>query len=142
MNDSTINIPLPTSEFLTLVDFLKEEGSNRDPIDVIRGAIEYWIDNASWKKEDLMPETLNYEGYQWKQLHLPHATLIRMKYKDKFYHAEVCDGGIIYENETVLSPSNFVAKVTETSRNAWRDLEIKRPFDSEWHSASSLRDSL
>jgi hypothetical protein len=44
-------------------------------------------------------------------------------------------------NDQVMSPSEFANKVAGSSRNAWRDLEVRRPVDDEWKTASSLRQS-
>ena len=56
MKQSHINIPVKTETFIALVDFLREEGSDRDPVETVELAIDYWIQNASMKPEDLMPE--------------------------------------------------------------------------------------
>jgi len=139
MNDSYISIPIPTTVFLELTDFLREEGSDRDPVSVVRTAIDYWIDNASWKKEDLLPETVDdHHGYTWKEVFLPDSTAIRMKYKGDFYYADIVGDEMIYEGEKV-SPSEFANKVAHTNRNAWRDLEIKRPKDKVWRTANAIR---
>lgn len=139
-SQSFINIPIPTHIFLSLVDFLRREGSSRDPVEIINTAIEYWMDNASWKQEDLLPDVFNQEkGYRWKQLFLPHDSLIRMKYKGQFHYAKVEGDTIKYEDKEV-SPSEFANTVTGTNRNAWRDLEIKRPSDNAWFVADFLRD--
>ncbi len=139
MNESYINVPVPISSFLGLVDFLKEQGSKRDPVQTVETAIEYWIDNASWKQEDLMPEIFTKDrGYRWKRVFLPHGTRIRMRYKGKYYYAQVQEDEIIYEGRAI-SPSELANNVTNSSRNAWRDLEIRRPEDDEWYSADDLR---
>lgn len=139
MDQSHINVPVATSQFIELADFLKEHGSDRDPVEVISNAIVYWMDNASWKQADLMPETLVEDlGYRWKNLFLPHGTRIRMRYKGEYYYAEVRGDKFMYNGETA-SPSIFANRVTRSSRNAWRDLEIRRPGDDEWYVADSMR---
>lgn len=136
---STINVPIDTGLFIELVDFLRENGSDRDPVDTVSLAINYWIDNASWKKEDLMPEIFDVEkGYLWKELFLPHGTAVRMRYKNQYYYAVIKGDEFIYDNESI-SPSLFANKVTASSRNAWRDLELKRPKDRHWMPAERLR---
>ena len=142
MSESTISIPLPTSLFLELVDFLREQGSDRDPVSAIETAINYWVDNASWKQEDLLPEIFTKDkGYTWKELFLPHGTSVRMKYKGTYYYANVVSDQILY-NEQVVSPSEFTYQVTSSRRNAWRDIEIRRSNDSEWISAAQLRNAI
>jgi len=139
MNESYVCIPIPTSLFLELANFLKEEGSDRDPVRVVRTAIDYWIDNASWKKEDLLPETIDDDhGYTWKEVFLPSGTSIRMKYKGEFYYAKIVGDQMIYQDKAI-SPSEFANTVANSNRNAWRDLEIKRPTDKAWREANTIR---
>lgn len=139
-NQSFVNIAIPTTTFIGLVDFLRKNGSSRDPVEIVHTSIHYWMENASWKHEALLPDVFDQEkGYRWKQLLLPHGTLIRMKYKGQFHYAKV-EGDLIKHDERDVSPSEFANLVTGTSRNAWRDLEVKRPQDSAWFLADFLRD--
>ena len=139
MSESTISVPITTSQFIGLVDFLREQGSDRDPVSAIEIAIEYWIDNASWKQEDLLPEIFTKDkGYTWKEVFLPHGTSIRMRYKGEYYYAKV-EGDRVFFEEQNVSPSGFANRVAGSSRNAWRDLEIRRPADEEWIPADQLR---
>lgn len=81
-------------------------------------------------------------GYLWKNkdadLFLPDGTQLRMPYKQKDYFAKVVGDQIMYEGKA-FSPSNLVNEITGTSRNAWRDLWIKFPGDSDWKLADELR---
>jgi hypothetical protein len=142
MPASTIAVPVSTELFVGLVDFLREKGSDRDPVAVIENAIWYWIDNADWKTEDLMPEVFErpqHLGYQWKTLRLPPGTKVRMKYKGTTYHASVEGDDFLYEAKKI-SPSEFANQVASgTARNAWRDLWIKRPEDQDFRLADDLR---
>ena len=142
MTTSTISVPVSTDLFVRLVDFLRERGSDRDPVAAVDSAIEYWLDNASWKAEDLMPEVFerkNFLGYMWKALLLPPGTQVRMTYKGNTYHAAVEGDNFVYESRK-MTPSEFANTVAEgTARNAWRDLWIKRPRDREFRLADELR---
>jgi hypothetical protein len=142
---STISPPIRTERFIELVDFLRERGSDRDPVDVIDAAIEYWMTNAESKMEDLMPEVFEqpkHLGYHWRPLLLPPGTQIRMTYKGRTSHAEIVGDDFIHDGNK-LSPSAFANMVADgTSRNAWRDLWIKRPSDREFQLADDLRRSL
>lgn len=133
---SQISVPLPTELFLRLVDFLRERGDPRDPVQMVELAVEYWIDNASWKEELLRPSDA--QGYQWKSLFLPSGTQIRMPYKGAYYYAKVEGDEILYEGKPT-SPSRLANTITRSSRNAWRDLWIKRPSDREWALADDCR---
>lgn len=137
--ESTISVSIPTEQFLDLVNFLRSNNDPRDPVNVVRTAIEYWMDNASWKPE-LLSQT-DTSGYQWKNLFLPSGTQIRMQYKGQYYYAKVEGDSIIY-NEKPVSPSTLANTIAGGSRNAWRDLWIKRPDpvrEEEWKLADNLR---
>jgi hypothetical protein len=139
-----VSVPVPTADFLKLVDFLREQGSERDPVETVAYAIDYWIENARRKREGLLPETVRSEsrGFTWKNkdssVFLPHGTEVRMRYKDQNYYAKVVDDDIVYEGKPV-SPASLANTITNSSRNAWRDLWIKRPVDKSWVLADDLR---
>jgi len=79
------------------------------------------------------------KGYHWATLFLPNGTRLAMRYKGRQYHAEVREEQIHYEGET-FSPTELARKIaSNTSRNAWRDLLIKRPSDQEWQLADVMR---
>lgn len=142
MQNSKISVPIPTKLFIELCSFLSDAGSDIDPVDTITDAISYWMENAEWKKEDLMPEVFeNEKGYLWKLLFLPHNTSLRMKYKGSYSYAKVKGDEIYFEGNSV-SPSEFANSVAGSSRNAWRDVEVNRPTDDKWYSAFLLRDQL
>lgn len=139
-----IAVPVPTETFVELLDFLRGEGSDRDPVDAIQDAIAYWIQNAGWKQDDLLPETRPTlsRGYTWRYkdtyLFLPQGTEVRMRYKERYQYAKVEEDEIVYQGE-VVSPSTLTRKIAGSSRNAWKDLWIKRPGDSEWKLADQCR---
>jgi hypothetical protein len=133
---SQIAIPIDTKTFLELAEFLKEKNDPRDPVEVADQAIWYWMDNASWKPE-LLRDT-DASGYQWKSLFLPAGTQIRMQYKGSYFYAMIEGDEMMYEGEST-SPASFANKITQSSRNAWRDIWVKRPQDSEWKLANALR---
>jgi hypothetical protein len=136
--NSNISVPIQTTQFLELANFLQSNGDPRDPVEVIATAIEYWLDNASWKPELLSGVSGDARGYQWKTLFLPHGTQIRMPYKNTNYYAKVEGDEIIYDGNSI-SPASLANTITGTSRNAWRGLWIKRPNDKEWLLADDCR---
>jgi len=141
---SEINVPIQTELFLRVIDMVRKNGSMSDPVEVISLAIEYWLDNAAWKSEDLIPGIPlagTDRGYMWKQLFLPHGTIVRMKYQGRFHYAKVEGDDLRFDGKSI-SPSEFANHVTGTSRNAWRDLWIKRPSDQDYHLAETLRPEL
>lgn len=78
-------------------------------------------------------------GYHWSSLFLPNGTKVSMSYKGKTYNAEVRHAQIWYEGKS-YSPAELARVIaSNTSRNAWRDLMIRRPNDQEWQLADVLR---
>jgi hypothetical protein len=103
-------------------------------------AIQCWLDNASRKTELLVEVSRNTRGSQWKNLFLPRGTQLRMQYKGAYSYARVEDDEIIYRGKSI-SPGSLVNIIAGTSRNAWRDLWIKRPEDKEWRLADECRET-
>lgn len=135
--NTQISIPVATKQFLELVDFLKVKGDPRDPVDMVCIAIDYWMENASWKPELL--EESDSRGYQWKNLFLPTGTQLRMQYKGRYHYAKVVGDEVIFEGN-VTSPGSMANAIAGSSRNAWRDIWIKRPVETKWTLAGDWRD--
>lgn len=135
---SQVSIQIPTVQFLELADFLRSNGDSRDPVEMVSTTIDYWLENASWKPELLCEVDSNIRGYQWKNLFLPNGTQIRMQYKGTYFYAKVEGDEIIYDGKS-FSPGRLANTITSTSRNAWRDLWIKRPEDKDWKLADECR---
>ena len=132
-----ISVPIATSTFIGLVDFLRERKSSRDPLEVIESAIDYWMDNAEWKEEILSPSSLA-TGYSWKTVFLPSGTVLRIRYDSEYHYAKVEGDKLTYEGRTV-SPNQFAMMVAGCARDAWRDLWVKRPGDTDFVVANSVR---
>jgi len=78
-------------------------------------------------------------GYQWGPLFLPNGTKLSMNYKGRTYHALVHHEQVWYDGKA-YSPSELARVIaSNTSRNAWRDLMVKRPQDERWVLADELR---
>jgi hypothetical protein len=128
----TIGVPIHTTLFLRLTDFLREKNDPRDPVLVVSDAIEYWLMNADFKSELLIDENNGVSrGYQWKKLFLPDGTQLRMSYKGKYFYAKVEGDEVVYDGNPV-SPASMVNSISGTSRSSWRDMWFKRPKDKEW----------
>jgi hypothetical protein len=148
---SHVSVPLPTSTFLRLVGFLQACGSDRDPVDIVEDAVDYWIDNAEWKTETLLPDAARKGGYPWKvqktsehpatALPLPAGTALRIKVGAGFKYAKVNGDSLVYQGEQV-SPNQFAKLATGTDRDAWRDVWVKRPADQDFLHADALRHAL
>jgi hypothetical protein len=133
---TNLSVPIPTRQILELADFLRSNGDPRDPVEVVSLAVDYWMENASWKPE-LLAES-DARGYQWKNLFLPDGTQIRMQYRGAYSYAKVEGDEIIYQGQTI-SPGSLANSIAGSNRNAWRDLWIKRPGDKEWRLAGDCR---
>ena len=134
-----IYVAISPEAYFALANFLEEQGAPDDPTDVIELAISYWMDNAAWKQDVLIPSRREVQhGYNWKTLFLPAGTKVRMRYKGQYHYAEVV-GDELHADGKPTSPAEFTHKVTNTSRNAWRDIEVMRPADNAWRMADTLR---
>jgi hypothetical protein len=98
-----------------------------------------------WREESADSEKFRTEfgdpktGYRWGPLFLSNGTLIRMEYKRQAVQAVVKFDHIIYQGQS-YTPSELASKIAAgTSRNAWRDLYVKRPSDNNWCLADELR---
>ena len=131
-----ISVPITSTIFLSLAQFLKEKGDTRSPVQAISDAVDYWMENADWKPELLRQNAGR--GYQWKALFLPDATEIRMQYKGTYHYANVEGDQITFDGQS-MSPATLANNIAGSSRNAWRDLWIKRPSDYEWKLADECR---
>ncbi len=124
---------------------------------VVRDYLERTADEGSWseayyKYRERQADTQDFarefgdpkEGYHWAPLFLPNGTTIRMEYKREAFYAMVKFGKIHFKDNT-YSPSELARAIAVgkaglgTSRNAWRDLYIKRPGDPGWVLADDLR---
>ena len=135
---SSVSVPIPTEQFLHLASFLLSKDDPRDPVEVVSSAVQYWLDNASWKSELLSEVSSAIRGYQWKNLFLPQGTQIRMQYKGTYSYARVEDDEIVYRGKSI-SPARLANTIAGGSRNAWHELWIKRPQDKEWKLAADCR---
>lgn len=78
-------------------------------------------------------------GYHWAPLFLPNGTHIRMTYMKEVFNASVRNNKIDFKGQC-YSPSELARIIAKgTSRNAWRDLLIKRPGDTDWQLADDIR---
>ena len=78
-------------------------------------------------------------GYRWQNVFLPNGTKVRMTYQGSTSVAEIKHEKLTFEGEA-LSPSEFASQVANnTNRNAWRDLWVRRPKDTDWIAADVLR---
>lgn len=147
MRRSEICVPIPTNLFLELSAFLKMKGRDRDPVDAVSTAVQYWLTNSGWGGEpvpalsavsDAKQETEQLSGYWWKNVFIPSGSRARTTYKGRTYFAEVTTEGLLFDGKA-RSPSGLMWTITGGARNAWRDLELKFPKSDRWVLADQLR---
>lgn len=159
MNDNVICVPIDASIYNELV--LRCADPNKDVTawigNVLSNYLQFSEDDPKWSDayhqwragaKDLDAFADKYgdpkRGYQWGPLFLPNGTKISMNYRGRTHHAEVRREQVWYARdggeEASYSPSELARVIANnTSRNAWRDLVIKRPSDHEWRLADELR---
>lgn len=81
-------------------------------------------------------------GVNWESLFLPEGTEIRTKYFGEYQVARIEGSEITWEGVTYPSMSQLARAMRgDTSNNAWKVLEVKRPNDGKWQPADFLRRS-
>jgi hypothetical protein len=126
----------PTSAMRRLADFLQVSGSRMSPTEAATLAINEWIAAAQGRFTNLAPTPTR--GYQWKTLFLPEGTELRMRFGGRSFYARVERDAIWYQGQRV-SPRQMTIAIAGDGHNAWRELWIRRPTDSQWRPASLLR---
>lgn len=80
------------------------------------------------------------QGVYWEALLLPDGTEVRTKYFGEYKLAKIDKAQITWEGKVYRSMSQLARKMRgNTSNNAWKVLEIKRPTDPTWKIADYLR---
>jgi len=79
-------------------------------------------------------------GVYWDKVFLPNGTQIRTKYFNETLVGEIENERIVWRNEEYGSISQMVNTMRgNTSNNAWKVSEVRRPGDSVWYAADRLR---
>lgn len=130
--DSFIPVPLPVD---LVAAFLRRYPGG------VSSVLEHVARDFLDRTADDFPDTSSKDdGVQWESLFLPDGTKIRTKYFGKYEEASISKGHIHWDGETHASMSKLASAMRGgTSNNAWKVLEIKRPFDATWNPADFLR---
>lgn len=143
MTHSSVSIPIPTSLFLDVAEKLRSQGRDPDPVGHVMSLIEGWLlqhHSEAPLVTTSNPSVSQNDGYWWKSVYIPNGSLARMTYKGRNYQAVVTQRGFEFEGRA-LTASEFTFAVTNTARNAWRDIELKFPDATTWVPADSYRAS-
>jgi hypothetical protein len=153
------SVAVPVSGSIIAEIILRSQG-RVDPVGLIESAITDFLERTRgdalvWSEEhaDAVAEEhadgslQKYgpasRGYYWTSrlgsAFLPNGTQLKMPYKGRDHFAEIRHQQPYYEGAP-CSPSQFASRVANlTSRDAWRDIWVKRPDDKDWLTANRLR---
>lgn len=139
-NELVLRVGSPEKDVTGFIEYAVENYLNRTDDDGWSDAYYDWKDKVFSTTELTEKYGDPQKGYSWGNvLFLPNGTKVSMKYQGKNYHAEIIHEQLIYEDKP-CSPSKWARKIAKnTSRNAWRDLWIRRPSDAKWYLADELR---
>jgi hypothetical protein len=147
-------VPIDASLYNELV--IRVGDPNKDVTDIIDHAVRSFLERTAddewseaytiWRESEEPADEVRQmigdptKGVHWTPLFLPNGTKISMTYAGKVHDAEIRHEKIFLGTEEIPSPSMLASKIADgTSRNAWRDLRIKRPSDIEYKLADDLR---
>jgi hypothetical protein len=130
LQNEALSVVVPTELYVELLFQLRKYGDTRQPEEVLPLAIKAWL--ASYLGNPCG------RGYQWKELFLPDGTELRTRYRGVYYYAKV-EGDQLRYGGISVSPRSWVAHLTGSVRNAWRDVWIRQGVNSWWVQASAMR---
>jgi len=136
MTPILFSLPASLETYQGLGNFMYAHGVKQEMYEVVDEAIRAWMAGFLDAKEARAAPTM--DGYQWKEVFLPHSTILRNVYQRTSYLARVEGRELRYEGRSV-SPAQFVNAVGGSFRNAWKTLWIRFPNEDEWKPAMSLR---
>jgi len=130
--DSFVAVPMPHDLYAQLVQRYPAGAAS-----VIEQVVQDFLDRTA---EDFAGPRPDKRGIQWESAFLPDGTQVRTKYFGKLQVAEITGSEIMWEGKTFPSMSQLARSMRgNTSNNAWKVLEIKRPADAHWQPADYLR---
>ncbi|MYM98365.1 hypothetical protein [Duganella vulcania] len=134
-----MSVQLPTDTLLKLIEKLRRRGGSQDLSEALTQAVECWLSDPA--RFEPGADLSGIHGYQWKTLFLPEGTVLKSWSYGENNYARV-EGDQIIHNGHAVSPNEFAQSFARSTRNAWRDLSIRRPGDKTYKSAYRLRDEL
>jgi hypothetical protein len=130
--DTFVSVPLPNE--------LYAEFARRFPggvSSVLEHVARDFLDRTA---EDLAAREPRTQGIYWEALFLPEGTQVRTKHYGEHKVADIVGTEITWDGEVYPSMSQLARAMRgDTSNNAWKVLEIKRPTDAMWQSALFVR---
>lgn len=130
--DSFIAIPVPHGLYIELARRYPSRVST-----VVENVVQDFLDRTAQDFESASPKD---QGIHWESVFLPEGTQIRTKYFGDYRVAEIVAAQIMWNGNSFPSMSRLARSMRgNTSNNAWKVLEIKRPSDATWELADYLR---
>jgi len=139
-NELVLRAGNPQCDITPIIEHAVESYLDRTRDDQWSDAYEAWKESCEASVEDRKRFGDPEKGLHWTPLFLPNGTKLSMQYGGKRHDAEIRHEKIFFGTEEISSPSVLASTIAAgTSRNAWRDLLIKRPADLEFRLADELR---
>lgn len=130
-------VPLPLSVFMALCEHKSKSGSPQLAEEMVAEAVRDWL-AAQAQRARRAHARAALSGYQWKDVFLPHGTVLRAVIEGKSVHATVNGDTILFDGHAV-SPSRFVNMHGRAVRNAWTAVWLLFPQQSIWRRAADCR---
>jgi hypothetical protein len=130
--DTFVAVPISHQLFMRL--------ASRWPGGITSGVEDVLHDFLERTQEDFQAAHGEAKGLQWDSVHLPHGTELRTRYYGETQIAAIDDGRIVWDGEEYPSISRLASAMRgDTSNNAWKVIEVKKPTDAKWTPAERLR---
>ena len=135
-NETMLYIPMRESLFNALVLHFSKPGRPASGMDeVVDSVVSDFLDRVS-EDDEFSPAAQR--GFYWQNVFLPNGTELRMTISAKQHFAVIEHDEVRYEGQS-FTPASWANHIAGHSRNAWRDIYIKRPTDKDWVFANTLR---
>ena len=135
--EALLFVPMRQSLYNALVCHFSRPGQPASGIDeVIDSVVADFLDRVSEGDDNDSPPTPR--GFYWQNVFLQNGSQLRMTLGGKQHFATIEHEQVSYEGKT-FTPASWANHIAGHSRNAWRDIYIKRATDSDWIFANTLR---
>lgn len=130
--DDFVAVPLPTELYQELLKRYPDRVSS-----LIEDVVWEFLERT---EDDFEIPAGPSNGIFWGALFLPSGTELRVSYRNEYKYAKLVNDKIIYEGKDMPSVSQMTSVMRgNTSVNAWKHVEIKRPTDKTWILADIVR---
>ena len=127
--DSFVAVPIPTALYLELAN--RYPGLAATVIENVLGDFLDRMDDPVWVEK---------KGVHWESLFLPDGTAVKTKHLGQTHTATINGNDIVWDGKIYPSMSQLAKAMRgNTSNNAWKVLDVKRPGDAGWQLADRLR---